>query len=776
MKKEILWIEEVKHSDEEEVGSGVVHLAEARKLGVEVANGFVVTADAAKMFFEETGLLGKINGLLAAHAPTNEGEVKKIYEKIHHLITHTDFPEELGQQIMLAYVQLAKHNELHLMTMRAVMTAKSLEEKPYIGQIAHLFNLHGEANVAVAVRECWSLGIERLLLNIGKNLNKHFTLKSPGIAIFIQEMVSPDVAGLLLTRNPEDSTKKTALLEAVYGHPEVMHHESLSPDIYVVNVDAKEISKQVHPQTHVYQPGKDHHWHAHELGPHARNAQKVGDEMILKIAEFGKKLAQEFKQQLEIDWALVDGKLLILHVKIFHPQTTAPDVKKEEQAVGQLQMTKKLHVLARGLGVRKGVHSGYVHVMKHADDGFRIPNGAIVVASFTTSEFVPFLRHCGALVVEEDGHASHSAMLARELGIPCVVGVDKATKLLQTRAVLTVDGGTGTIYQGSLAVRTQKQIVRVEPVVSTNAEEEKIDVVTATGTYGLLLEDAVTGSEQLEACDGLVVDTAFSLGKTHIHPQYALDHGLREEYVRTLGDQLLQLCEQVNPDSVMYQLPDWTSDEYRKMTFGAQYEPVEVNPWLGVRGTRRWLAYPHLLELELDVVKYVRNKSGLRNLHVMVTYCRTAAEYLELKKQIATYGLTRSGDFKLWLRVDTPLALQTLGEFGEMGVDGFAFDVHRLWTLMSGYYTQAPHASYPAGVWKVVMEATKVVRKQGLETMLLQRGSLDQELTTHLLQAGLRSLAMPPENLVEMKSILQAAENKIIVAKEGEKNSLSTWH
>lgn len=785
MAKDLIWLRDIRHGDAEEVGLAAEALGMAGHVGIAIANGFVVTTHAAQKFFTDTDLLRKIEGLVATHKPETEAARDKLHRDVMKLVKKTVIPEEISHDIMHAYLQLAGGHDQHTVAVKAVLTTAAAHERPHLAKIAHFFNIQGEANVATAIRDCWTEAISHLLLYTAKNPGLQLAPEKIRVAVLAQEMVKPSAAGILLTRNPESQDKSLMLIEAVYGHPEALHHEHFSPDVYVVNSQSQEIVKDIHAQSRIYELQDTHQWLIHHLDAHSGHRQKISDEQILALARMGATLVQGLKQQLEIDWAIVDNQLLLLDIKHLSVDPV-PMVAESRQVIGgnahtfrESRMTSKLHVLARGVGVRKGIYSGYAVVLKSAADLRReLPAGAIVVMEHTSPEFVPSLRRCGALVIEEDGHVSHAAMLARELGIPCVVGVTRATEVLKVRAVLTVDGGTGLIYQGSVRQPKRIQIhpTHIESAKATEEIAEKETPVTATSVLALLEGSEAFAVAPLENADGVVLDSRLMLPHAHIHPLYAIEHGFKEQYLVEIVPLMAEICSAVSPDPVFYQLPDWTTEEYRQLKFGPQYEQVEGNPWLGMRGARKFLAHPELLELEMEMIKLVRNKHGHRNLHVMLPLVRTAKELLELKRQMATYGVSRSGYLKLMVRIDTPIALESVEELLEIGIDGVAYDVPRLWSLMSGFVSEAPHAPYPQSFWQALLTSIKLTRKHKVEALVLQDSHLKNPITESLVGAGVKGLALVPSELNPVRSLLQKAEHAILAGRTQVHPLVSAWH
>jgi pyruvate,water dikinase len=744
--KAIVWFNEVTKKDVATAGGKGANLGEMTRAKIPVPPGFIVTAQAYFDFLKKTGLTDKISRLLKPLNPDNSNQLHQIAGQIKQLISDTPMPTETARAISQAYTEMGGG----LVAVRSSATAEDLPEASFAGQQRTFLNMEGKKEVIAAVLGCWaSLFEPRAIFYRHQQGFDHFKV---GIAVPVQKMVQSRASGVMFTIEPVTSDSDHIIIEAVYGLGEAIVSGEVTPDLYLVDKkEAKIVSKKPARQERrlVRNPkatGEETNIWAEV--PEAEQArQKVTDEEIIKIARLGKKLEEWYKFPQDIEWAKEDEKIYIVQTR---PVTT---IKKPTEEEGEI----KAPVLLTGDKASPGIASGPAKIIKDISQIDKVHEGDILVAEMTTPDFVPAMKRAVAIVTDRGGRTAHAAIVSRELGIPCVVGTGEATTKLTNGQVVTVDGSHGKVYEGKVTRR-----------IKTTAVSDMLReaVRTKTRVYVNLAQPELAEKVAAHNVDGVgLLRAEFIVAQIGEHPQYMIKHQRGDEFVEKLYHGINLFAQAFDPRPVVYRTNDFKTNEYRELTGGQDYEPVEENPMIGYRGASRYITDIEVFKLELEAIKKVRKKH--KNLWVMIPFVRTVDELARTKKIMEAEGLKRSEDFKLWMMVEVPSNVLILEKFLEVGIDGISIGSNDLTQLILGIDRDSEKLAgtfdeRDQAVMIALERAIKVAKKMGVTSSICgQAPSVYPELTEKLVKWGITSVSISPDMIGTTREIIARAEAKL---------------
>ena len=677
-KKYILWFDEVDKHDIPKVGGKGANLGEMTKNGFPIPFGFVVTSEAYFYFLEKQKIKEAVSDILKQLNANDPNSLHQTSKKIKALILKTAMPEEISEQIRTSYEQIyekeknsrqlldkVKHRfrasyDPPLVAVRSSATAEDLPDASFAGQQETFLNIKGETNLLRKVKECWaSLFTERAIFYRTEKKFNHFKV---GLAAVVQRMVQSDKSGIMFTVDPITNDKNTIIIEAIYGLGEYIVQGKVTPDQYLVNkkdlsIKQKKIGFQ---ELKFVKDGTSNK--EVKLSRKQGEQQKLSLAEIKAIANLGRKIEKHYFFPQDLEWAIEKKDFFIVQSR---PITTL-----QEKGASSSSVNIRQPVFLQGDPASPGVATGVVVKIEHARQINKIKSGDILLASATNPDYVPAMKKASAIITQHGGRTSHAAIVSRELGIACVVGVEDAMKKIKEGQVLTVNGQTGAIYEGKVAIMEEK--------TSHNVYKIK------TKIYLNLAEPDQAKEFAKLPVDGIgLLRAEFMIANIGEHPRSLLKKGQGHVFVDKLKTDLAKICKAFYPRPVVYRATDFKTNEYRFLKGGKAFEPVENNPMLGFRGTYRYITDPEVFELEIKAIKKVR-QSGLDNLHIMFPYV-VVPEHLRLAKQLVEKsGLQFGRNFRVWMMVELPINVIMLEEFLKVGVHGVSIGSNDLTMLTLG--------------------------------------------------------------------------------------------
>ncbi len=774
-KKSIVWFQDVDKDDVGLVGGKGANLGEITKAGFPMPPGFIVTAGAYFDFLEYNNFLVQIKRILKPCNIQDPRQLNEASARIKALIKRGKIPDQLAKLIIQYYEKLGGPLRSCLVAARSSATAEDLPDASFAGQQETFLNIKGEANVVNKVRECWaSLFTPRAIFYREEKKFDHFKV---GIAVVVQKMIQSQTSGIMFTVDPVTNNKERIIIEAIYGLGELIVQGSVTPDHYQVDKNNFQILiKQVSEQKLqlIKQGAKTLEIKVPE---HLSKKQKISDSHIVEIAKFGKRLHQHYFFPQDIEWGIEKNKVYILQTR---PVTTLVKKGKKKKKAKKIKIS--LPLLLTGDAASPGMASGFVHILKSAAEISKLKAGEILVTRMTTPDFVPAMKRAAAIVTDEGGQTSHAAIVSRELGIPCVVGTKKATQILKTGMMITVDAKEGKVTAGGLTDAGKKMTpteARKEPekLLKISAAEinftDATNLKTATKLYVNLAEPDLAATIGKRDVDGVGLLRAEFMISEYIkyHPKKLISDGKKKIFVDKLAEGMERFCRAFNPRPVVYRATDFKTNEYANLIGGKQFEPEEPNPMIGYRGAFRYINDQQVFKLELEAILRVREKFDLKNLLLMIPFVRTVDEYAQVKKIVNKAGLSRQGSFDLWMMVEIPSNVVLLEDFIEVGLDGISIGSNDLTMLVLGADRDNEELAKTfdernkAVLW-FLEKAIKTCNKHGVTSSICgQAPSIYPDLTAKLVKWGITSVSVSPDMIETTRQIIYEAEKRRVSKK-----------
>ncbi len=748
--KIIAWFDEITKHDIALAGGKGANLGEMAQAQIPVPLGFIVTADAYFHFLKVTKLNDDIKHYLSDLDVNDSSKLQEVSNIIKNKISSARLPQNIVSSIKEAYHSLGGG----LVAVRSSATAEDLPDASFAGQQSTFLNIQGDDAVVKAVQNCWaSLFESRAIFYRHEHNFDHFKV---GIAVPVQIMVQSEVSGVLFTVEPLSSDKTKILIEAIYGLGELIVSGDVTPDLYLLDKDTFSIiDKKVRKQELQLirnvdvSSGKSETNLKLPVPAKRQNLQKLTDEDIIALAKLGKTIEDLYHAPQDIEWAKQDKKLFVVQTR---PVTTLKE-KGDLEALPQIEAD----ALLIGVAASPGIAVGTVKIVPKSSQIDKVEDGDILVAEMTTPDFVPAMKRAVAIVTDRGGRTAHAAIVSRELGIPCVVGTEEATKALSDGQEITVDGYAGRVYAGRVAEER-----KAAPAVYTGER-----IKTRTKVYVNLAEPELAETVAARNVDGVGLLRAEFIIAHQIggHPRFMLHEGKGAQFIELLSRGIATFTKAFYPRPVVYRTTDFKTNEYRNLRGGDKYEELEENPMIGYRGCSRYTREFEVLRMEIESIKKVHQDYD--NLWVMIPFVRFVDEMVKIKRFFQAEGLYQLPNFKLWMMVEVPSNIFLIDKFIDVGIDGISIGSNDLTQLILGIdrdnaklATQFDERN--EAVLQAIEKAVTVSFNKGITCSICgQAPSVYPELTEDLVRWGITSVSISPDMIDETRRIIAAAEEKI---------------
>ena len=753
--KYILEFNEINKESIPEAGGKGANLGEMTQAGFPVPPGFVIPSAGYKLFISENQFAKKIKDILETTNVKHPRELQNASEKIRGILHSGKIPDEIKFETVKRYNKMGSWVKSAVVAVRSSATAEDLPGASFAGQQETYLNVQGDANLLESVRDCWaSLFTARAIFYREENKFDHFKV---ALAVIVQEMIQSEVSGIAFTVDPRGHDKHKMIIEAIWGLGELIVQGSITPDKYEVERHSLEIlSAEKQSQTlQLVKVGRENK--ERSVPVHRRDRQKLTEPKIKELSGILQKIHTHYYFPQDIEWAYKGGKFYIIQSR---PITTLGNSDSDSNKA-EKDIQKTGEVILQGQSASPGIVTGVVKIVENPKKLSKVKKGDILVAQMTSPDFVPAMKLAAAIVTDRGGITSHAAIVSRELGIPCVVGTEEATKILKDGMVVTVDGKAGQILRGKKKVDTAETSIAVKKEVQPNA-----DLRTATKLYVNLAEPEKAAEIAKLPVDGVgLLRAEFMIAQIGVHPRHLIAQGRQEQFVTKLAAGIEEFCKNFEPRPVVYRATDFKTNEYRNLDGGKAYEPEEPNPMLGFRGAFRYIADPEVFELELAAVRRVRE--NYKNLWMMIPFTRSPQELLEVKRIMAAAGIMRSPTFQLWLMVELPVNVILIEDFIKVGIDGVSIGSNDLTMLIEGTDRDnsevAPsfNEQSPAVLW-ALEKTIKACHKHGVTSSICgQAPSSYDSLVEFLVRKGITSLSINADSLGRVQQVVAETERRI---------------
>lgn len=760
----------------------------SKDIGFLVPDGFAVVASAYDGFLKFNGLHDRIEALI------HEDESGKT---IRELIRNAQLPDDLIRSITLAYEQLTQSRKGRMdVAVRSSATAEDLPTASFAGLQDSYLNINGIQNLLQSILHCYaSLFNERAISYRHEKKIQHSAVR---ISVAVQEMIRSDlsVSGVLFTIDPESGFENHILIESSYGLGESIVQGKVNPDEFIVFKPLLEstylpiIQKKCGSKDHkiVYAGSHDDESVNAKstvtipVEVSARQQFTLSDTEILRLAHWAKKIESHYSSQyakptpMDIEWAKdgISGELYIVQAR---PETVHSQHHLEKSRWQNFQLLEKSRLVIEGCSIGNSIHAGHARIIDSPQDLSQLKWGEILVTDKTDPDWEPIMKKASAIITNRGGRTCHAAIVARELGLPAVVGTDHATQVIHTGDPITVssaEGSIGKVYEGILPIRIQaipevnlnKIHTSVFMNVSDPDEAANLSFLPNHGVGLARLEFIINSSLRIhpmaiahfsELKDPELIATIQKISVSYSNPE--------DFFVSTLAQKTAMITAAFYPKPVLVRFSDFKSNEYSRLIGGKEYEPIEENPMIGFRGAIRYADdhYRSGFALECKAMLKVRNEMGFQNLRLMIPFCRTLDEAHLVIQELEKNGITRRSGFQIWMMCEIPSNIMLADEFLDL-FDGFSIGSNDLTQLVLGIDRDSDRmaASFselnPAVTKMISMVIQSARRKNKSIGICGEAPSNHPEFAAFLIQEGIQSLSLNPDSILRTLPIILEAE------------------
>ena len=750
-------------------------LSQLTSAGIRVPDGFATTAEAFRLFLREGGLEDRIHERLKT---LNVDDVKALAAagaEIRGWIEEAPFPAELEKEIREFYEWLRDGRDISV-AVRSSATAEDLPDASFAGQQETVLNVNGIDAVLHHMKEVFaSLYNDRA---ISYRVHKGFTHAEVALSAGVQRMCRSDkgAAGVMFTLDTESGFDQVVFITASYGLGETVVQGAVNPDEFYVfkptldegkfPIIRKTLGSKLIRMEFETDASTGRTVRTVDVAPEDRRRFAITDEDVIELAKFARIIEKHYGRPMDIEWGKdgTDGKIYILQAR--------PETVKSQQKSAEVQtkysLASKGRLLAQGRAIGQKIGQGEVRIVQSAAEMDRVQAGDVLVTDMTDPNWEPVMKRASAIVTNRGGRTCHAAIIARELGIPAVVGCGDATERLLEGDKVTVscaEGDTGNIYEGLLEIR-------IEEVVRGALPELPVKIMMNVGNPQLAFDfqsipNKGVGLARLE----FVINN--NIG---IHPKVILEYPnvpgeLRDAverlsagypspkafYERKIAEGVATIAAAFYPKKVIVRLSDFKSNEYRKLIGGVNYEPVEENPMLGFRGASRYIAnqFAECFAMECRAMKFVRDEMGLTNVELMIPFVRTVDEARRVTEIMESHGLKRGvNGLRLNMMCEIPSNALLADQFLEY-FDGYSIGSNDMTQLALGLdrdsgLVAATFDERNDAVKALLSMAIRACRAKGKYVGICGQGPSDHaDFAKWLMDEGIESISLNPDTVAD---------------------------
>ena len=754
------------------LGEMISNLAGA---GVSVPGGFATTAQAYRDFLEQSGLNDRIHAALDALDVDDVNALAKTGAQIRQWVMDAEFPARLDAEIRTAFAEMSQGNDNMAVAVRSSATAEDLPDASFAGQQETFLNIRGVDNVIRAAKEVFaSLFNDRA---IAYRVHQGFDHKLVALSAGVQRMVRSETgtAGVMFTLDTESGFRDVVFITGAYGLGETVVQGAVNPDEFYVHKSTLQAGRPAILRRNLGSKAiKMIYGDEAKAGRSVKTVDVdradrarfcLSDAEVTELAKQAMIIEQHYQRPMDIEWAKDgdDGKLYIVQAR---PETVKS--RSSANVMERYLLKEKGTVLVEGRAIGQRIGAGKVRVIHDVSEMDKVQPGDVLVSDMTDPDWEPVMKRASAIVTNRGGRTCHAAIIARELGIPAVVGCGNATQVLKDGQGVTVscaEGDTGFIFEGELGFDIKQNSVDAMPelpfkiMMNVGNPDRAFDFAQ--------LPNAGVGLARLEFIINRMIG---------VHPKALLNYAglpadLKESvdkrvagysdpvgfYVEKLVEGISTLAAAFYPKKVIVRLSDFKSNEYANLIGGKLYEPEEENPMLGFRGASRYISesFRDCFELECRALKRVRDEMGLTNVEIMVPFVRTLGEASQVVDLLAENGLGRGvNGLRVIMMCELPSNALLADEFLEY-FDGFSIGSNDLTQLTlgldrdSGIIAHLFDERNPA-VKKLLANAIAACNKAGKYIGICGQGPSDHpDLAKWLMEQGIESVSLNPDSVLE---------------------------
>ncbi|NPA13071.1 MAG: phosphoenolpyruvate synthase [Aquificae bacterium] len=804
-KKLVVWLNEVGMEDVELVGGKNASLGEMIKglspIGIKIPMGYVVTADAYRYFIDYNNLKEKIRETLKGLDPNDVFDLQQRGLTIREMIKGGQFPEDLRKDILDYYSKLSEMYGQHRVdvAVRSSATAEDLPDASFAGQQETYLNIKGDETLLTAIKSCFaSLFTDRAISYRETFGFDHFSI---GLAVGIQKMVRSDLAaaGVGFSLDTESGFKDVVLINGSYGLGEMVVQGAVTPDEWLVFKPTFKkgyeaiIEKKLGRKTHkmVYGLTEEERVKTVAVPEDKQKQFCLTDEEVLKLADWIMKIEEYYSNKygkwtpMDVEWAK-DGEINELFIVQARPETIHS--RKDHSKITVYKITEPFEkrsekILVQGIAVGDKVATGKVKLMYTLEDAKDFKPGDVLVTDMTDPDWEPIMKQASAIVTNRGGRTCHAAIVARELGVPAVVGAGNATEVLKDGQEVTVscaEGDVGYVYDGKIEYEVEEVDIDTLPKTKTPI---MMNVASPEGAFDFsFLPNAGVGLAREEFIINNYIgihplalikfdeikEKDPELAKIIEDKTFGYDNK-EEYYIKKLSYGIAKIAAAFYPKPVIVRFSDFKSNEYANLIGGKYFEPKEENPMIGWRGASRYYSpqFKEAFGLECKAILRVRNKMGLTNVKVMVPFCRTPEEGEKVLKVMEEYGLKRGENgLEVYVMCELPSNVVLADQFAEI-FDGFSIGSNDLTQLTLGLDRDSSLVAHiyderNEAVKRLIAQVIKTAKAKGRKIGICGQGPSDYpDFAQFLVEQGIDTISINPDAVLKTTKAIAEIEKKL---------------
>ncbi len=761
------------------LGEMIHHLA---TLGIKVPNGFATTANAYRAFLSENQLDNKIYPLLNTWDASNIAELKFISDEIQQTILNANFSIEFIDAITSAY------NQLHLsstqtVAVRSSATAEDLAEASFAGQQETYLNIEGIDAVLIAIKKVYaSLFTERA---ISYRVHHKFKHEEVAISVGVQQMVRSDcgTSGVLFTIDTETGFDQVIFITASYGLGEMVVKGAVNPDEFYVHKPTLQNSKQSIISRKlgskkikmIYAAEQNDCTTIVDVAHADQHQFCLSDQEILQLAKQAILIEKHYQKPMDIEWAK-DGITNEIYIIQARPETVKAHQNK--QFVEQYTLMQSAKPILSGRSVGQKIGQGVARIIQNPTEKSLFQPGEVLVADMTDPDWEPVMKRASAIITNRGGRTCHAAIIARELGIPAVVGCGNATEIIKNNTEITVScaqGETGYIYAGKIPYENKKIEVANLPKIPV-----KLCMNLANPEQAFMYQSIPNDGIGLARIEFMISNMIGIHPNAILHPEKISEETRQkikektsayasptEFYIEKLAEGIGTIAAAFYPKPVIVRFSDFKSNEYANLCGGDVFEPHEENPMIGYRGASRYISgdFQPCFALECEAIKRVRNQKGLTNTQIMFPFVRTVAEAKKLIELCASHNLVRGqDDLKMIMMCEIP-SNALLPEAFLQYFDGYSIGSNDLTQLTLGIDRDSELVANlfderNDAVKKLLHDIIHTCKKLNKYVGICGQGPSDHpDLAAWLVEQGIDTLSLTPDSIIKTWMMLGKVSN-----------------
>ncbi|MCE9790553.1 phosphoenolpyruvate synthase [Shewanella indica] len=779
MQQYVLWYQELGMGDVNKVGGKNASLGEMisnlANAGVQVPGGFATTSHAFNEFLEQSGVNQKIYDILDTLDVDDVNALAKVGAQIRQWVIETPFQPELEQAIREAYEKLASETQDASFAVRSSATAEDMPDASFAGQQETFLNVKGFEAVLVAIKHVFaSLFNDRA---ISYRVHQGYDHRGVALSAGVQRMVRSDKAasGVMFTMDTESGNKDVVFITSSFGLGEMVVQGAVNPDEFYVHkptltaghkaVVRRNIGSKLIQMVYSDDASHGKQVKIEDVAKEQRMTFSINDEEVMELAKQAMIIEKHYGRPMDIEWAKDgnDGRLYIVQAR---PETVRS--REDVQLIERYHLKSRGEVICEGRAIGHKVGSGVAKVLKSIDEMDKIQPGDVLVTDMTDPDWEPIMKRASAIVTNRGGRTCHAAIIARELGVPAVVGCGDVTDKIENGQEVTVscaEGDTGYIYQGKLEFDVISSRVDSMPdlpmkiMMNVGNPDRAFDFARLPNEgVGLArLEFIINRMIGIHPKALLEFDQQTEELKAEITEMIAGYESPVEYYVARLVEGISSIAAAFHPKKAIVRMSDFKSNEYANLIGGDKYEPEEENPMLGFRGASRYISesFRDCFALECEAIKRVRNDMGLKNVEIMIPFVRTLEEGRQVIELLKEQGLERGKDgLRVIMMCELPSNALLADQFLEM-FDGFSIGSNDLTQLTLGLDRDSGIISHlfderNEAVKALLAMAIKSAKAKGAYVGICGQGPSDHaDFAAWLVEQGIDTVSLNPDTVID---------------------------